>query len=87
MQSAGFLATAACRLRDLKNGLYQIHFYDGKAYEGNLAQISVQATRRGVDDQDLVTAILEMEETGDTYAEFGILGRFLYTASDKKAAG
>lgn len=73
----------SCRIRDLKNGKYQIHFYSGEAFEGSLQQITRLALRKALEFKSFENAIVEMEQTGNTYAEFGIFGTLLYTAQDE----
>ena len=74
------------RLRDLKNGLFQIHVSDGPAYEGAQDVIIAAAINMGLDYDDLKFAVFELETTNHDYAEFGIFGRFIYTAKDKHVA-
>lgn len=74
------------RLRDLKNGLYQIHKRDGKAFEGNLEVIKLAAVGMGIKSQEFDIAVFELEYQDHDYAEFGIWGRFVFTQSDRRAA-
>jgi hypothetical protein len=70
------------QLRDLKNGLYQIHETEGKAYEGNLQQILAIALLWKLDENDVVEALMQMTDHGHDYAEFGTVGRLIFTAVD-----
>jgi hypothetical protein len=72
------------RLRDLGNGLFQIHVQDGPAFEGNEDMIFVAAQELGVHGPDLKIAKYEMRKMGHDHANFGIYGRFLYTGLDSK---
>ena len=74
------------RLRDLKNGVYQIHKKDGEAFEGTLKAIFRASVELGVRVPDFELAVNEMTKNGHDYAEFGIFGRFIYSATDRKAA-
>ena len=77
---------ASCRVKNLKNGLYQIHFYTGFVYEGSLEKVSKIAFHHNIDRDEVHQAIFEMQEYGHTYAEFGIFGMLLYTAGNEKNA-
>lgn len=67
------------RLRDLKNGTYQIHSKKHGAFEGPLNPIFWKAVNWGVSMKDLNYAVKELERSGHDYADFGILGGFLFT--------
>lgn len=68
------------RLRDLKNGLFQIHSQRHRqAFEGTPRSIFATAVKMGVDQRELVTAVNELQKSGHDYADFGIQGRFLFT--------
>lgn len=71
------------RLRDLKNGLFQIHSTHYGAYEGTPGVIFNQAKRMGIHEEDLKVAVNELHNNHHDYAEFGMFGRFLFTAKDK----
>lgn len=74
------------RLRDLKNGKFQIHVKDGEAYEGTLNMILRQCLKIGLDLNEVETAILELEFMGHDYAEFGVFGTFMYSMMDEEKA-
>jgi len=74
------------RLRDLKTGIYQIHSKTGKAFEGTLTAIKTQAVGMGIKSQEFDIAIFELEYHDHDYADFGILGWFIMTGKDSKAA-
>lgn len=75
------------RIRDLKNGLYQIHFYDGSvALEGGLEAMFRIILKKNIAWAELEEAVLEMNRNDDDYAEFGMLGTFLFSAKDSEQA-
>jgi hypothetical protein len=74
------------RLRDLKNGRYQIHVNNGPAYEGSLTSIVRECTRLGLKFDQVEVAVLELNRLDDDYAEFGVFGHFMYTVRDAKVA-
>lgn len=71
------------RLRDLKNGLYQIHKENGEAYEGTPFSIFVQAVKMGIVQKDLSVAVVMLKEKGHNYADFNMYGRLKHTKGDK----
>lgn len=73
------------RLRDLKNGRFQIHAMGGRAFEGTKLQIFKKAEEMGCEPTDLRFAVKELERLDHTYAEFGIYGHFLFTRRDSKS--
>jgi hypothetical protein len=71
------------RLRDLKNGLYQIHSEKhGKAYEGTPKLLFLTAVQLGIRQRDLVLAVRTLQKNNDDYAEFSDSGSLLYTKKD-----
>lgn len=74
------------RLRDLKNGKFQIHVNNGPAYEGTLKQILRECKRFRMNLDEVEIAIMELHRLDDDYAEFGIFGSFMFTMRDEKAA-
>ncbi len=72
------------RLRDLKNGQYQIHKKNGMAYEGTKDGIAHAAVKLGVDEKELGFAFEELEKRGHTVAEFGVYGKLIFTDRDQK---
>lgn len=74
------------RLRDLKNGRFQLHVKNGPAYEGGLRSIAKQAAIVGLRLEEIELAVLELERTGHDYAEFGVFGRFMYTLKNERKA-
>lgn len=73
------------RLRDLKNGTYQLHSKKHGALEGDLHPVFWEAVNWGVSASELTHAIEELTKKGDDYAEFGMLGSFLFTAKNEAA--
>ena len=69
------------RLRDLKNGLYQIHSKHG-AFEGRLNLIYWKAVKWGINPVDLAFAVKLMKTENHDYANFGVFGGLLYSAKD-----
>lgn len=72
------------RLRDLKNGMYQIHKTKGPAYEGTPYSIFQEAVKLGVKQEDLVLATHTLKETGYDYADFNDSGKFQAVFKGKK---
>lgn len=72
------------RIRDLKTGLYQIHETGGHAFEGTLQHTLAVALAWKLDEEDVIQALMEMTDNGHDYAEFGTMGRLIFTAADKK---
>lgn len=72
------------RLRDQKNGLWQIHSKVYGAFEGPANQIFPQAQKMGVHPYDLKLAINQLVTLNHDYADFGVQGRLIYTAKGKK---
>lgn len=73
------------RLRDLKNGLYQIHssmHRDG--YEGVPRSIFPAATHMGVQTNALLVAVRELQATGKDYADFNQNGQLIELGKDPK---
>lgn len=83
MEQNNYEVPGAMRLKDLKNGKFQIHSKLHGAFEGDLNPIYWKAVKWGVSEKDLSYAIKELAKTGDDYAEFGTLGGFIYTARNK----
>ena len=72
------------RLRDLKNGFFQIHKQGGPAFEGTPRLLFDKAVMLGIKPQELAYAVQELQKKDDDYAEFGINGTFIFTKKDKK---
>lgn len=72
------------RIRDLKNGLYQIHASEGKAFEGTIQHIFAIGLAWGLDEEDMIAAVMEMTDNGHDYAEFGRYGRLIFTSRTLK---
>lgn len=72
------------RLRDLKNGLYQIHKKGGPAYEGTPRTLFETAIKLGVQEQSLVLAVNHLQELNRDYADFSPNGALLYTRTNKR---
>lgn len=67
------------RLRDLKNGFYQIHKKNGPAFEGTALSIFQEAVKMGVGQSDLVYAAHKLKERGHDYADFESNGKLKHT--------
>lgn len=72
------------RLRDLKNGLFQIHKTQGGAFEGTPKLIFRTATKMGVNPQSIFTAVCQLQQNKHDYAEFNSKGLFVGTKKDSK---
>lgn len=72
------------RLRDLKNGLYQIHKEKGPAYEGTPMSIFTQAVRMGIVQKELIAAVHMLTKNQDDYADFNDYGRLKFTRKNNK---
>lgn len=66
------------RLKDLKNGMFQIHSKKFGAYEGTLRPILDTAMRWGINCNELKYALEDLIK-GYDYSEFGIFGGYLYS--------
>lgn len=73
------------KLRDKKNGLYQIHSKHG-AFEGPLNLIYWQAVEWGLTTSELDFGIKVMKRENHDYATFGIFGGFIFSANDERKA-
>lgn len=71
------------RFRNLNNGLFQIHSKYRGAYEGTIKSVIKKAHHMGIDKDVLDKAIKQMDEKGHDYADFGILGKLMYTNKGK----
>ena len=67
------------RLRDLKNGLFQIHKSNGPAYEGTPRSIFDAAIKMGVIEKELVHAVNQLDLRSDDYADFRSDGHLMFT--------
>lgn len=74
------------RLKDLKNGLYQIHSSKHGAFEGALNPIFWEAVSWGVETKELNYAVKHLAESGDDYADFGVFGSFMFSGRNKKVS-
>lgn len=72
------------RLRDLKNGQYQIHVQNGPAFEGTWLAISTIGEDCGVDPSEMEVAKQALADSGHDFASFGINGTFMYTSLDER---
>lgn len=72
------------RLRDLKNGLFQIHKKSGEAWEGTPKILFNKAMNLGVPEGELTKAVHRLTATGDDYADFESDGRFKFTSKGKR---
>lgn len=71
------------RLRDLKNGLLQIHKSNGPAFEGTVKTVLTEAIKLGVDPYELDIAVNEMRRNAHDYADFTVSGKFMYSRRNK----
>jgi len=69
----------AYRLKDLKNGVYQIHSEKKGAFEGTLQQIFNKSVEMGCASESVEKALVELNRLNHKVAEFGISGHFMYT--------
>lgn len=67
------------RLRDLKNGLYQIHKTKGPAFEGTPRSLFHQAMKMGIPERQLTRAVTDLQNYNDDYADFDDSGVLKYT--------
>ena len=58
---------------------FEVHSNKQGAYRGDLKSIIKKSIDIGIDSDDLEIALIEMENNRHPIAEFGILGKFLYT--------
>ncbi len=72
------------RLRDLKNGLYQIHKQNGQAFEGTPLSIFTQAVKMGVVQKELLVAVEQLKMNSHDYADFNDYGRLKWTKRNGK---
>lgn len=72
----------AYRMKDLKNGNYQIHSEHHGAFEGTLGPIFKKAVEIGVETSSVEKAVREMSRLNHKVAEFGISGIFMFTQSE-----
>lgn len=71
------------RLRDLKNGLYQIHSKkSGMGYEGTPVTIFKTALKLGVSKADLRKAVNHLFVNNEHYADFDASGLLLTTVKE-----
>ncbi len=71
------------RLRDLKNGLFQIHSRYNGAFEGSPDHIFRKAQHLGVRSPDLKLAVNELHKLRHDYADFGYTGRLIHTRKNR----
>lgn len=75
------------RLRDLKNGKYQIHVKNGEAFEGTTAAILEKCVMDlGFDVNEVEDAMIDLHVGNFDYAEFGVFKRYMYCLNDEKRA-
>lgn len=72
------------RLRDLKNGLFQIHGPKA-AFEGTPRSIFTQAVKMGVSINALTLAVNVMSRENHDYADFSNQGTFLHTKKNRSS--
>lgn len=65
------------RLRDLKNGLYQIHKKNGEAFEGTPKTIFETAIKMGIQPVELTFSVNAMYRDHAHYADFDSSGRLV----------
>lgn len=71
------------RIRDLKNGFYQVHKKDGQAFEGTPNLLFKKAIELGIQEKELIKAVNKLEETGHDFADFGIYGTLSFIGKGK----
>ncbi len=74
------------RLRRRKDGNFEVHAYNGAAFEGTEQAITIAAQELGMHAEDIEIAKQELKRLDHDYAEFGIRGRFIFTSTDKQRA-
>lgn len=74
------------RIRDLKNGKFQIHSFDGKAFEGNLKAILKKCDDFRLTYSEVEDALVDLRIKNHDIAEFGINGTYMFTYKDEKVA-
>lgn len=72
------------RLRDLKNGKYQIHVSKGPAFEGDRKSILKKCLAIGIRVSCFRAAVKELRKLDHDYAEFGVFKSFMYTIQDDR---
>lgn len=72
------------RIRDLKNGLYQVHKKNGPAFEGELKQIAKKGKYMGINIDHMLMAIEKLCLNDHDYADFNDKGLLIYTQLDYK---
>lgn len=76
------------RLRNLKNGLFQIHSTKYRtAFEGTPETLFHKAQAMGIPESELSKAVNEMLARGDDYADFGIYGHFIWSKRNSNEGG
>jgi hypothetical protein len=83
-RSFGNVGGKMFRLRDLKNGLFEIHKSSGEAWQGTPKILFNKAMQLGVPEPELTKAVHRLTASGDDYADFERDGRFKMTAKGKK---
>lgn len=63
------------RIRDLKNGFYQVHKKNGPAFEGTPNILFKKAVELGIQEKELVYAVLRLGNENNDYADFDNDGR------------
>lgn len=72
------------RLRRVDTNTFQLHVQYGPSFEGTRVAIFLKAVEFGIEPAEFDLAVAEMERKNHQYAEFGIFGRFLFSAVDPK---
>lgn len=67
------------RLRDMKNGFFQIHQEKGQAFEGTPISVFAAAVKMGVMQKDLAQAVELLQQKNHDYADFNDYGRLTIT--------
>jgi hypothetical protein len=86
-RSFGSVGEKMFRLRDLKNGLFEIHKQHGEAWQGTPKILFNKALSWGIPESELTKAVNKLTATGDDYADFESNGRFKFTQKGKKRNG
>jgi hypothetical protein len=68
------------RIRDLKNGLYQVHSKrHNQAFEGTPKTLFEKAISLGIKPMELSKAVHDLKQHSFDYAEFGDNGIYMYS--------
>jgi hypothetical protein len=66
------------RVKNLKNGLYQLHSKKYGAFEGTRENIIGKCLQMDLDAKDIAYVFRQFDENNKDMADFGVLGGLLY---------